>query len=403
MTDQQSAIEAPFIRTTPRVLRVLGTSSTLIPSILEKAKADLGFDVEGIVMDGNLAHRTGVTAPESFDVYDQWFHNLEFVWTANAIQPLKAERVLRFNNAEAALSNCITTGGGGFGGVPSKLLYVQGDKRLGSTPSDDISMLPLTHCADSFGYRQEAMPDGYDEDDESWAWLIDPAWKRAVLQSNASIGAIDAIMAVRAAGLLSVKDPGNLSVEEIDRLIAVLMDLRASGHFAGFWSTQADLADLFPKSRAKIGSVWSSALALPGLRDLSLRTAAPKEGYRGWYGGMAISRHAEETATDMAYEYMAWWLDGWSGAVVARQGYYFSVPAAARRHMSGGEWDYWYGGEEAPYALPGVDGQDWVPAGARREGGSYDARISAIAIWNSVMDEHNYLVRRWHDFLSYRR
>jgi hypothetical protein len=34
-----------------------------------------------------------------------------------------------------------------------------------------------------------------------------------------------------------------------------------------------------------------------------------------------------------------------------------------------------------------------------RDGGSYEQRMSHIAVWNSVMDEHNYLVRRWQDFL----
>jgi putative spermidine/putrescine transport system substrate-binding protein len=392
---------APAVRTGKRELRVLGTTSTLIPAIIERASKDLGFAIKGIVLDGNLAHRTGVTAPESFDVYDQWFHNLEFVWTANAIRPIDADRIQRCRGAEAALANC----GGiadGFGGVPSRMLYVQEDRRLGAAPSERISMLPLTHCADSFGYRPEAMPDGYDSGEESWAWLVDPAWGRAVLQSNASIGAIDAILATRAAGLLDVEDPGNLTLEGIDRFIDVMMGLRKDGHFAGFWSTQAESAELFSRSRVRIGSVWSSALHLPGLRDKPFRTAAPKEGYRGWYDGMAISRHVDASQLDMAYEYMAWWLDGWPGSVVARQGYYFSVPEAVRRHMAAGEWDYWYGGRPAAHALAGVDGTEIIPAGAMREGGSYGRRMSEVAIWNAVMDEHNYLVRRWHDFLTYR-
>jgi putative spermidine/putrescine transport system substrate-binding protein len=393
----------PAVRSARRTLRVLGTASTLIPGLLQQARSDLGFDVEGIVLDGNLAHRTGVTAPESFDVYDQWFHNLEFVWTAHAIRPIEIDRIIRYRGAEAALNNCARAGGERRGGVPARLLYVQGDNRLGEAQSGRISMLPLTHCADSFGYRPEAMPEGFSQQTESWSWLVDRAWKRVVLQSNASIGAIDAILAVRAAGLLEVTDPGNLSLHEIDRLMSVLMDLRAAGHFLGFWSTQSDSADLFSRSRARIGSIWSSAMALPGLRHTPFRIAAPKEGYRGWYGGMALSRHLDRRTLDMAYDYMGWWLEGWPGAVVARQGYYFSVPEAARRHMAAAEWDYWYDGRPAASALPGVDGAELIPRGAVREGGSYDERMSAIAVWNSVMDEHNYLVRRWHDFVNYRR
>lgn len=401
MTKPAKSVASPALRTKRRTLRVLGTSSTHIPEILKQARKDLGFEIEGILLDGNMAHRVGVTAPESFDVYDQWFHNLEFVWTAHAVRPIEVDRLARYPGGEAALANCAALDKG-FGGVPSRMLYVQSDNRLGAQPSAEISMLPLTHCADSFGYRPETLPDGFDRTQESWAWLIDPAWKRTVLQSNASIGAMDAILAVRAAGLLDVEDPGNLTVDGIDRLMEVLMRLRRNGHFAGFWSTQAESAELFSR-RARIGSIWSSALGLPGLRHTSFRTAAPKEGYRGWYGGMALSRHLDAAGLDMAYDYMGWWLNGWAGAVVARQGYYFSVPENARRYMAAGEWDYWYGGEPASRALAGVDGQDLVPKGARRDGGSYEERMQGVAIWNAVMDEHNYLVRRWHDFLNYRR
>src|SRR3712207_8096257 len=40
-------------------------------------------------------------------------------------------------------------------------------------------------------------------------------------------------------------------------------------------------------------------------------------------------------------------MNGWAGALVARQGYYFSIPENAREHLSDAEWAYWYGGEPA--------------------------------------------------------
>jgi len=35
-----------------------------------------------------------------------------------------------------------------------------------------------------------------------------------------------------------------------------------------------------------------------------------------------------------------------------------------------------------------------------RSGGSYWQRASSIAVWNTTMDEHNYLVRRWTQFVG---
>ena len=41
-----------------------------------------------------------------------------------------------------------------------------------------------------------------------------------------------------------------------------------------------------------------------------------------------------------------------------------------------------------------------VRRGARRSGGSYLERARRIALWNTVMDEHNYAARAWTRFVS---
>ena len=39
-------------------------------------------------------------------------------------------------------------------------------------------------------------------------------------------------------------------------------------------------------------------------------------------------------------------------------------------------------------------------AGAVRDGGSYETRMSGIACWNAVMDENNYMVQKWNEFVA---
>ena len=117
---------------------------------------------------------------------------------------------------------------------------------------------------------------------------------------------------------------------------------------------------------------------------------------------MSLSRHAQGPVLDAAYAYLNWWLSGWPGAVMARQGYYIGNPARTRDHLSRAEWDYWYAGLPAREELPGSDGLPLIDIGEVRDGGSYEQRMGNIAVWNSVMDEHNYLVRRWGDFMRAR-
>ena len=64
------------------------------------------------------------------------------------------------------------------------------------------------------------------------------------------------------------------------------------------------------------------------------------------------------------------------------------------------EWDYWYEGKETSVALKGTDGNVSVKPGEFRDGGSYVKRFSNIAVWNSVMDNYDYSLDKWYEFLN---
>ena len=46
------------------------------------------------------------------------------------------------------------------------------------------------------------------------------------------------------------------------------------------------------------------------------------------------------------------------------------------------------------------DGSLLEKAGATRDGGSYDERMGNVACWNAVMDENDYMVRKWNEFIA---
>ena len=45
---------------------------------------------------------------------------------------------------------------------------------------------------------------------------------------------------------------------------------------------------------------------------------------------------------------------------------------------------------------------EWLldKAGAVRDGGSFDARMGKVACWNAIMDENDYMVRKWNEFIA---
>ena len=115
---------------------------------------------------------------------------------------------------------------------------------------------------------------------------------------------------------------------------------------------------------------------------------------------MCLSSKTEGAAKDAAYAYMNWWLEGWAGAFIARQGYYISNPDRSRPLLTPDEWGYWYEGKPARIALKGTDGAISVQPGDIRTGGSYINRFSHIAIWNTIMDNYDYSLDRWFEFLQ---
>jgi len=386
----------------PVTLRVLGTSVTLLESIRLRAEQELGIRIEYQVHDVQTVQRIALMNPESYDLYDQWFHSMDFVWPAGAIQPIDVRRIALWDEINdlpkrGRLHPDHPLSGGS---LPCDRLYVQHDGSLANRPSRLISMLPLTHNADSFAYRPDLLPPGFSAENESWSWLVDPHWcGHVALQSDAAIGALDAALAVQAKGLASFDFIGNLRLDEIDHLANVLVKLQRQGHFAAFWSDDREAGKLMLGPDVYIESVWSPALMQLHREGVQYRQAVPKEGYRGWFGGLSLSRAVDGAVKDAAYAYLNWWLAGWPGAMMARQGLYISNPLRARGHLSAAEWDYWYEGQPASERLLGSDGEPLIEPGAMREGGSYAERVSHISVWNSVMDEHNYLVRKWADFL----
>lgn len=383
-------------------LRVLGTHVTLQEALRARAEKDLGIRIS--FQPGGSAevlHQATADAA-SFDIYEQWSNSLKVLWNARTVQPIDTARITHWDEInELPKSGRIAAEARmGAGDAPAKILYVQPDGTVGAKPSSKVSFLPYVHNTDSFGYDTRVIPEGTAYDSESWAWLLDRRWQGKVAIVNApTIGLFDLALAAQAAGHLTFTDIGNLTRKEVDALFDLLIEFRQEGHFRGFWTSVPHSVELMAHGETVIQSMFS-----PGVRRLNgmgipCRYAAPREGYRAWYGVMCLSAAASAEAEEAAYAYMNWWLSGWPGAFIARQGYYISNPERARDQLDPREWDFWYMGKPAATDLPGTDGSIAVRKGEIRSGGSYSRRFSNVAVWNTVMDLYEYTLLRWRDFV----
>mgnify|MGYP003691910245 CR=1 FL=1 len=399
-----AAVKAPYIIAKPKTtLRVLGTHVTLQEEIKKQAMKDLGINLVFEPKGSASVLQKASSFPDKFDLYEQWSDSINILWQAKAIQPLEVERLKYWKEINPLTKTGLLVPGAkvGAGDAPNKILYVQNDGTLSSNPTNKISFMPYVHNTDSFGYNTKYIPKGVHYKTESWAWLLDERYKGKVGLVNApTIGIFDAALAAQASGLMTFKDIGNMTIKEIDKLFSILNKKKSEGHFAGFWSSVPQSVDFMVKERVYIESMFSPGVSAAKGLGTAVTYAAPKEGYRAWHGVMCLSSKATGHVKDAAYEYMNWWLSGWAGAFIARQGYYISNAERSRPLLAKDEWDYWYEGKAAIRDLKGTDGRISVKKGAVRDGGSYTDRFSHIAVWNTVMDNYDYSLDKWYEFLS---
>lgn len=383
-------------------IKVVGTHVTLQEAIRKQAQADLGINIEFYPGGSAEVMLKASTDPESFDLYEQWSNSIRPLWDADAIQSIDTKRLRYWDeiNPLSKTGKISPKAKIGAGDAPNKILFIQEDGSLGPTQTEEISFMPYVHNVDSFGYNSDAMPEGEPYKTESWGWLLDEKHHgRSALVNEPTIGIFDAALAVQAKGLMTFKDMGDMSRAEIDKLFDILIGYKKKGHFRGVWSSVPHSIELMASKQVDIQSMFSPAVSTLNGMGIPCIYAAPKEGYRAWHGVQCLSSASQGERKDAAYKYMDWWLSGWAGAFIAKQGYYISNPQRARENMTPQEWDYWYDGKVAATDLRGTDGRVSVKKGSIRRGGSYIRRFENIAVWNTVMPNYDYTLQKWNEFV----
>lgn len=384
-------------------LRVLGTHVTLQEQIRRAAIADLGINIEFFPGGSAAVLQQASTRPESFHVYEQWSNSIHLLWRSQAIQPIDTSRIENWSsiNPLSKTGRLTPDSSLGFGDTPNSLLYIQSKNTLGPIATDHVSYLPYVHNVDSFGYNTNVIPEGEAYSEESWGWLLDERWKGKVgVVNEPTIGLFDLALAAQAQGVIEFENMGDMTTAEIDRLFDYLVELQKTGHFSGVWNSVPESVSFMKSGRVVIESMFSPGASALRSKGVPVRYAAPKEGYRAWHGVMCLSSACNEEETDAAYRYMNWWLSGRAGAIMARQGYYISIPESAREFLDENEWGYWYAGQPARSDILGPDGGVVAPKGQMRNGGSYEDRFKRIAVWNTVMSNYEHTLSRWGEFLS---
>ncbi len=193
---------------------------------------------------------------------------------------------------------------------------------------------------------------------KNWKDILDPAFKgKTSILNIPSIGIMDAAMICESAGLIKYADKGNMTKAEIDKTIAFLIKTKKDGQFRAFWKTFDESVNLMASGEVVIQSMWSPAVAAVRSKGIACIYQPLEEGYRAWGGGLGIAKHLKGASLDAAYEYINWYLSGWVGAYLNRQGYYSAVLSTAEKNMTPDEWAFWMHGQPAKADILSPEGK----------------------------------------------
>ncbi|MBP1806294.1 ABC transporter substrate-binding protein [Rubellimicrobium aerolatum] len=399
-----SALPAPMIwaqEIKDVTLRQFGTGVSNLNEVAQKVKEDLGFTLEMTALDSDAVTQRAATQPDSFDIADIEYWIAKKVWPTGNLQAMDTSKIANYGKIVGIFRDGKLTPESTIaqGTAPHTVGFTSGPGGTDFAAEETgwMTLIPTIYNADTLGIR----PDLIGRPIESWTELLNPEFAgKASLLDISSIGIMDAAMVCEAMGEIQYGDKGNMTRDEIDRTMAIMTEAKRAGQFRSFWKTFDESVNLMASGEVVIQSMWSPAITAVKSRGIPCVYQPLKEGYRSWGGGIGLSSSLSGLPLDAAYEYINWYLSGWVGGFLMRQGYYSAVPETSKAFMSPNEWGYWFEGKPAAEPISSPFGDVLAQPGEVRDGGSFHERMGHVACWNSVMDENQYMVRKWNEFIA---
>ncbi len=390
-----------IIAAEPVTLRYLGTAVNQSGDIARKVKEDLGITIEYIPVVTDEVSKRVVTQPNSFDIVDSEYFSLKKLMPSGNLVGMDARRIKNADKITPVFTKGEVGGKkiGDQGTAPKKVFYLEGQNstKFAASPTEWITLIPTTYNADTLGIR----PDLIKRADHLVEGIAEPRIQGQGLDPQHPVdrhhgrrdgGGGDRRLHLSRQGQHDEgrdrphhegADRGQ-ACRAVPRLLAGFQRIREPDGVG----RDGDPVDVV--ARRHQGALQGVACTYQPL----------KEGYRAWATGFGLPKTLTGKKLDAAYDFINWFLSGWAGAYLNRQGYYSAVLETAKANMEPYEWAFWMEGKPAEKDIKAPDGTIMEKAGAVRDGGSFEQRMGAVACWNSVMDENTYMVRKWNEFIA---
>src|SRR4030088_1237953 len=216
-----------------------GPPVAAIPQIGEQASKDLGFTIKMQATETMDLLNLFLSQSSAIDVGDVSIVFMKYLVGRNVLQAIPLSKYKDWDKVIPLFSKGVYPSGSEAstqGVAPYTVLYATGPdgQTFSKGPTEWLTGIPTITNADTLGIR----PDLIGRPITSWADLINPEFKgKAALNESPNAGVIDIAMAVEARGAVKYGNKGNMTRDEIDKTIDLMIEIKKSGQFRSFWTT----------------------------------------------------------------------------------------------------------------------------------------------------------------------
>ena len=205
-----------------------GGSYAAIKEIGEQASKDLGFKIVMQAITDDVQLNRSLTQPNTIDINNIDSTKLPYLVGKGVLAPvpvakykLWSETVPLFTKGSYPNGKMASTQG--LSPIEAMFYADKDGKKLGDKPSEFLTMIPTIYNADTLGIRPDLV--GGRDKVTAWKDLLDPKYKgKTALVDYAPVGVMDVAMALESRGDFKYADKGNMTKEEIDKTIKIMID-----------------------------------------------------------------------------------------------------------------------------------------------------------------------------------
>jgi spermidine/putrescine-binding protein len=186
--------------------------------------------------------------------------------------------------------------------------------------------VPTVLQGDAFAYLPEKTGGTLD----SYAALFDPKFKGYVaIEDNYTSAGQKTALYMKSAGLADIKDPADMTPEEITKVVDFLIQKKKEGQFRVVWSSFEQAVNLLVNQEVYVMDCWEPMVFAAKAKGVNAVYAAPKEGYLLWaMAAYLVAGDRSPEKIEASYQLLDYMLSPEYGAVITSMRGYMTNPGA---------------------------------------------------------------------------